>query len=446
MDLAKIQRFVVKPAVIALCVADGIGYFVAREHLGEPPPRSATIADASPNGGATDRTDLPIATFALPQLAASGHAPEDQFVDRMATMSDGAGQGTGRSLVQPSVPPIEHVAVAPPRVRQLGRPEFGRKASRSAKLAFSQAFPARFPAERESSGPAVAAMDEPANFQSGLPPPDGEAEITEAPNAQSQDWASEPADPVFAAELPVGFSAPQELNEPQAGSPAGSARQAPFPSDATAVQFGVPSPADAPVGPEPAEAPAHASSLSRAITPTNGDANIDAVQQSVESADFGPQAALAVPENLPGYTAARANGDQRGHEVESPASVTANYSAGHDLVLADSSPRANLPNPSLDRPSLGDLAGGCRSPVGAPGPKSCSYRIDYISAGAAIYGDQLSVRLGDVLDALKPAMDQAEFDRMSRSRSSDTFVTLETLRNAGIAVRYEKVRGQLILG
>lgn len=60
-------------------------------------------------------------------------------------------------------------------------------------------------------------------------------------------------------------------------------------------------------------------------------------------------------------------------------------------------------------------------------------------------GENISVRLGDLLDALRPVMDGATFETFSTSRSADEYITFNTLRASGIAVGFDG-DDRLILG
>ena len=61
-------------------------------------------------------------------------------------------------------------------------------------------------------------------------------------------------------------------------------------------------------------------------------------------------------------------------------------------------------------------------------------------------GDDVSVRLGDLLAKVQSRMDPAVYDRLSASSSASEFVTFSALREAGIDVRYDSANDQIILG
>ena len=60
-------------------------------------------------------------------------------------------------------------------------------------------------------------------------------------------------------------------------------------------------------------------------------------------------------------------------------------------------------------------------------------------------GENFSVRLADVLTAVEPIMDKAVYAALRASHSSGEYVTLNTLRQSGIAVGFD-ANDQLILG
>jgi hypothetical protein len=60
--------------------------------------------------------------------------------------------------------------------------------------------------------------------------------------------------------------------------------------------------------------------------------------------------------------------------------------------------------------------------------------------------DHISVKLVDVIGLIRPLMDQAAFDRLNSAASAQEYVSFETLRAAGIEVRYDAGHNQLSLG
>ena len=61
-------------------------------------------------------------------------------------------------------------------------------------------------------------------------------------------------------------------------------------------------------------------------------------------------------------------------------------------------------------------------------------------------GNRISVGLGGILAMIQPVIDRRVFDRLSNSRGATEFVTFETLRAAGIEVRFDPINEQLLLG
>lgn len=52
-------------------------------------------------------------------------------------------------------------------------------------------------------------------------------------------------------------------------------------------------------------------------------------------------------------------------------------------------------------------------------------------------GENISVRLGDILGALQPLMDSTTYDALASSQAAGEYVTFDTLRAKGIAVRFD---------
>jgi hypothetical protein len=60
-------------------------------------------------------------------------------------------------------------------------------------------------------------------------------------------------------------------------------------------------------------------------------------------------------------------------------------------------------------------------------------------------GENISVRLTDLLKTLQPSLDPALYQKLSGSQAAQSFVTFNELRASGIAVRFSD-NDQLILG
>jgi hypothetical protein len=60
-------------------------------------------------------------------------------------------------------------------------------------------------------------------------------------------------------------------------------------------------------------------------------------------------------------------------------------------------------------------------------------------------GDTISVRLGDLLDLVEPGMERAVFASLSPSASASEYVSLNTLRESGIPVRFDG-HDRLVIG
>lgn len=100
-----------------------------------------------------------------------------------------------------------------------------------------------------------------------------------------------------------------------------------------------------------------------------------------------------------------------------------------------------------------------RVPLRAPGgrykvtPKGLEFDIGVVVAGAPSgrvpllidATDTISVRLADVLGAVRPLMDEAMFARLSGAASAQEYVTFAKLRQAGIDLRYDAGGDRLVL-
>lgn len=458
MDLAKIQRFVVKPAVIALCVADGVGYFVVRSHLAEPPPPSAAFADVGSIDVATAPSDLPIASFALPQEAWSEAEPRMQVIDAVPTMPDASAQAVDLVASQPLAPPAQERASAgpAPKVRHLSGPAAGGKALRSSRPAFARAFPAQFTPVQEPSWSYDAPVQVNSEFESYAPPPSDEAEVSDASLALGHEAAPAPADQAQSAELPAIADAPQEPIGPLASSQVHPTEQVAAPGDETAAQFAIPSAADATADPAKADAAVESSTLSGPITPTSADADsLTAPQAAATTTDR--TAVLPMPANFSGNVAplAKRHRAARTSVRSAPEAVASNVRQSMASVAAPAeamrleSALKSAQKPASAHSAFGPAKAGCSAGSGsaeAARDLRCKATVSHLSTKAMVSGNRISVRLRDLLDALAPVMDPAEFDELTHSKGSDAFVTFETLRNAGISVRYDAAQDQLLLG
>ena len=96
-----------------------------------------------------------------------------------------------------------------------------------------------------------------------------------------------------------------------------------------------------------------------------------------------------------------------------------------------------------------NLTDGERSKYLALAPEQLTLRIGESAAGrvAVAMGDgsAMSVQLGGLLDALSDRLAPADFERLRSSSAADSFVTLDQLRAAGIALRYDAVYDELRL-
>ena len=117
-----------------------------------------------------------------------------------------------------------------------------------------------------------------------------------------------------------------------------------------------------------------------------------------------------------------------------------NWVGGHDKHDGNAAHRATLTNlASRGKGLSGTGRDEDLNAIAAQGKfsRGVDQRGESVDAQIAEAGH--SIRLGDLLAALKPKMDIGEFGRLSASKSADAVVTLEALQNYGIPLEYDPI-------
>ena len=63
-----------------------------------------------------------------------------------------------------------------------------------------------------------------------------------------------------------------------------------------------------------------------------------------------------------------------------------------------------------------------------------------------VSGSGIGVHIGQVLDLFRDRMDSTQFAALRNSQAAQTFVSLETVRDAGVPLEYDPVYDELVLG
>ncbi|MGN3974399.1 hypothetical protein [Tsuneonella sp. SYSU-LHT278] len=88
-----------------------------------------------------------------------------------------------------------------------------------------------------------------------------------------------------------------------------------------------------------------------------------------------------------------------------------------------------------------------RASLLAGAPESMVVRIDGLPVGAVAVAltdtRALAVQLGDLLDLVAERMPPEQYEALRRSSAAASFVTLDQLRDSGIAVRYDAAYDEL---
>ena len=435
--LQKFQRLVLKPAIIALLAADGIGYFIARSTMNDTPPvpkgwEDHSLAAIAPNYG-------PAPGLAVPEPMAR--------VDGTAILEAGGGAldqvplGTDDREPDPELAvngaaelPDQRIAasrqVLDKRVR--GTAKLEPRTMRPADSAFARAFSARFKPSSAATADDRPDLAEPL-YSAGLlgPEPPTDAALPEISQASTSAPIAEPlTDELPALSEPMGTA-----NDQQTDPPAVPASTENVIGEPSSVADSVTSEAT-PDGATLQISAAAVSNFVPAILAADHDKNAPQENSVAQHA-----AGLAVTN----ASVSRSDPEKRhaaGKIDESRKWEFAGAQARPSLVgtagLAARS--ATLANLAAREVGLA-IAGSDDSLSAIEGPATLSRGVDQGANAAdgqiAVSGP--SIRLGDLLAALAPAMDIGEYRRLSGSKNAGALVTLETLQNYGIPVEYDSI-------
>lgn len=417
--LAKLQRYVLKPALIAMLAADGIGYFVARSHMNEAPPVPQVFERTAQTVVVAAPTDLSISEFTSPRQNPVAAEPEylGPGLEAAEPLPENVDVSEPEVIRPPDLPAARFVAARPSSRNQGGKSLAGGQTRlRSANAAFARAFPAHFNPAPPNQGGELTDIRAPAGFD------DHGLKVGE-----SADFLDAPLN-VGAGPASLPSPEPQTLDPPAVP-----------PENYGGIDQG-------PIAP--------ASSNSDAQTPE--DRGVSAFEEpDAESSQASPIEAggLTIAGKSLGFDMARlvdanSNLPQRNEAMDRfhalgaawatdgtvsralPAKPNQNVAASTALHPADTGPAAH---------ATGHSGAKSRETVGAIDVEVAASISDNhleMFGNSQIVEQQTAIRLADLLATLEPMMDQSEFSRLIGSKSADALVTLETLRNFGIAVAY----------
>lgn len=427
--LQKFQRFVLKPAIIALLVADGIGYFIARSTMNDSPP--------VPKGW-EDRSLAAAGPAYVPAPGLAGPEPVAR-VDGTAILEAGSGALDQVPLGPDDREPDPELAASGPaelpeqriaasrqvldkRVRGTARLE--PRSMRPANSAFARAFSARFKPISAATGddrPELAEPVDRAGLLDEVPPTN--AALPEI----SQESMNAPAEEPLTSELPALSEPTRAVNDQQTDSPVLPASTENVVAEPSGVADSVTSQAT-PVGTTLQISAAAVSNLAPA-TLAAGRYNHPAQEDKVAQHGAGLAATnVSVARSIPEKYHSAGGLSRRGLVVQARPAEPSETLA----TLADR-------EAGLTGTGLGDSLSAME------GPGALSRGVDQgaktVEAQISVPGP--SIRLGDLLAAVAPAMDSGEFRKLSGSKNADALVTLETLQNYGIPVEYDSIEGMV---
>lgn len=431
--LQNFQQFVLKPAIIALLAADGIGYFIARSTMNYTPPVPKEWGDRGLAVKASADVPMPAAAIPAPVARVSGSGILEGGSDDVQHFL----AGTNESESDPELAVIGPVDLPEKRIASSRRILVSRISS-SAKLelrtirptnaAFVRAFPARF----NSIASAALVHD-----REGLGEPDTSASLPGeglSASAVLPETGQEPASPPSAQpltdELPALSDPMHAVTDPRSEAPTLPATT----EDAIAEPFSV---ADAvtsqatPAGSRLPTTEVAVSSLAQAILA--GEQRDQALQ---ESSSQQPAERFAAPL----VSASQSFPDQHQSAAAIDKNPGWNLVGGHDKHNGNAAPSATLANlASRGKGLSGTGHDEDLNAIAAQGKfsRGVDERGKSVDAQNAEAGH--SIRLGDLLAALAPMMDIGEFGRLSASKSADAVVTLEALQNYGIPLEYDPI-------
>ena len=437
--MQKFQRFVLKPAIIALFAADGIGYFIARSNMNDAPPVPQGWVDRGL--AATAPAYVPMPDPTMPQqavrLGVAGIEP---------VRSEAAEQfpaGAGYSEAEPELAGGDPAEVSEPKVaaarpvavkRVNSTARLGATTPRPANAAFARAFPAQFKPIVAAAGGNRQGLAEPdyPDYSAALSG-EGPAKTT-VPPENGQGSESPPSGEPLTDELPALSEPTRAVTGQQADAPVLPASSADADAELPGVADAVTGQAE-PVGPH-WPATAAAISDSTAATTAGGPLIQDqrdlalqfaagqrgSAQHAAGLAAANISAAGSVPRK---HQAAAVIAENRGEDFAG--------SRGSSSMGMPPSP-ANLAERGPGRGSTGDSAGFSVSAVQDPSLRGVGESDQTVDALPAAGGP--SIRLRDLLAAVAAMMDANEFRELSGSTSADALVTVKSLQDWGIPVAY----------
>ena len=440
-DFAKVQSYAIKSAVIALAFADGASYLVMRRIINAPVVASEELVDSIDRGSPV-RTHSEFAAILGEALPVPALAANDGIRQAMPPPLGLAEVGANTRL--PLV--TEQTFEEPARTKPMAAESLVIRASASArvparhragKMAFSRAF-ADFLVANEGAG---SACKDDADIAANLDcPPDlvpNNAASTQA--SASQDSRLNLSDQ--ANELPAVIGKAASLDaEDRTGS-----EPDPQSWDRDVTEHAAPPPADAalPNARERQDLGSVQPAALRSAADMQATTHLDGADPvalnliagaSLARAEWLTPASMSQADRLKvlttrlhqpmadtnrkGYRALRAK-----QQAAAPARVP-DVSQTQVALATASSARAAL--------QAGPVVVGSTSSVDR----------DLATISASPHSDS-SICLRDVLKALRPLMDSAEFERLIHSRHSATVFSITTLRAAGIAIAYDAKSDQL---
>lgn len=423
--LQKFQRFVLKPAIIALLVADGIGYFIARSTMNDSPPVPQGWEDRSL--AAAVPTYVPAPGLAGPEPVArvdgtAKLAARSGALDQVPLGTDDSEPDPELSASGPAELPEQRLAasrqVLDKRVRGTARLE--PRSMRPANSAFARAFSARFKLSSAATGDNRPELTEPvdrAGLLDQVPPTN--AALPEI----SLESMSAPAEEPLTSELPALSEPTRAVNDQQTDSPVLPASTENVVAEPSGAADSVTSQAT-PVGTTLQISAAAVSNLAPAILVAdryNHPAHEDSVAQHAAGlAATNGSVSRSIPEKHHSADGLSLRG----------LAVQARPAAPSETLATRADREAGLTETGF---------GDSLSAIESPGALSRGVDQGVKTVGAQSTVPGPSIRLGDLLAAVEPAMDIGEFRKLSGSKNADALVTLETLKNYGIPVEYDSI-------
>ena len=408
LGLDRFKRLVLHPAMILLCAADGVGYYVTRARINAPPALLPIAALDSPQLALAAPSGLPDPTFAMPPPSPpdsmfTGQA--DASVPILPARALAAAEPVALDQPEELAEPALAIRLAPPARR--ARPLVAERPlaiapARSPDAAFARAFPAQLVDGLADAVPDEPALETAADLAGSSGLAGGAPDAFEMPAAMASEPEVLPREVPISEELPPLLATPERLHRgnEQLTSPINTLDSHALPAD---------------------DAPLPAASLNDYIP-------------AISQVEPASSMAFAAAQVLAPMLAAGAVGD-----TKLPLTRAARAVAVPDALI----PAAAVPAHFAAAPPMRAVASHpAGQPVGTTSNlfsgvhalTSAEPVADQAFANPTFAANPTAVRLRDLLDVCKPAMDPAEFEQMSNSPNADRFVTLDTLRTAGIWV------------